>query len=254
MINVKQEQVFLGVPSIDRRIDVHCMLGIMHCLQYIGATSFMIGNSNISHVRNLMAHMFMEKSPCEWFQMVDSDIVFTRADWEILWEGNEDLVTAPYARKVIGEKPAEFGLGFTRVHRSVFEKIQKLTQDDGSEYAGRFMHKGELVTNYFPNGPSGTRWLAEDHGFFTLARMADVTYRLEKRTRLHHVGYFEFGYPEQIAGYKVFDGDTLKNVSIELAAGVDAGLEPMQIETKSGETQKEAWPDFPWPGSTKSLT
>jgi hypothetical protein len=174
--------------------------GMIQCLDYYSRPLMVVGQSNISLARNELAHTFLEKFPeFEWSMWIDSDIVFTPEDWLTLWEGDEEVVSACYSRKVLGEPATEFGLGFTRVHRSVFEKIKELTTDDGQEHAQRFYHKGAMLVNYFPNGanPAG-RWLGEDHGFFMLASLTDCKPRLEKRTKLRHVGEIEFGYPNQI--------------------------------------------------------
>jgi hypothetical protein len=61
-----------------------------------------------------------------------------------------------------------------------------------------------MMINYFPNGPNPAgRFLPEDYGFFTLASLTDVKPRLEKRTKLKHVGLHEFCYPDQIPGYTI---------------------------------------------------
>lgn len=204
-MKVPSEQVFVGMPSYDRRIDVHCMLGLMHCMPCYGRTYFNIGMSNICLARNEIADVFL-KTTHDWFMMIDSDTVFTREDWNLLWEGEEDVVTAEYAKKIIGERPVSFGLGFTRVHRRVFTKIAALLTDDGADYAQRFYHKGAMMVNYFPNGANAAgRWIGEDHGFFNLCSMTDVIPRVETRTKLRHVGTFEFGYPDQIPGFKMIE-------------------------------------------------
>lgn len=203
------EKVWVGIPSYDRRLDIGCVAGLFQCAHLYSRPFFLVGMSNISLARNEIAHIFMEKLPqYEWFVMIDSDIVFTIRDWQLLWDGSEDVVCAEYAKKIVGQSPTQFGLGFCRVHRSVFEKIKALKREDGDnvgeEYAQRFYHKGEMMVNYFPNGanPQG-RWLGEDHGFFMLAQLTDIKPRLETRTTLAHVGYFEFSYPNQIKGYKM---------------------------------------------------
>lgn len=199
---VAREKVFVTMPSMDRRIDIGTMAGLMACTPYYHMPFILAGMSNISLARNELAHIFLHKTEYEWCMMLDSDIVFTREDWELLWEGDEDVVTAEYAKKILGQPPAKFGLGFTRVHRSVFEKINALQTPEGTEYAGRFYHKGAMMTNFFPNGPTGeSRWLSEDHGFFMLCAMTDVKPRLETRTKLKHVGSIEYCYPDQLPGY-----------------------------------------------------
>jgi hypothetical protein len=159
--------------------------------------------SDISLARNEIVHVFLQTG-MQWLMWVDSDIVFQVDDWNLLWEGDEDIVTAEYARKIPGLKPAAYGLGFTRVHRSVFVAIEDLHNEDTvTETAQRYYMGGAMKVNFHPCGASGdNRWLGEDRGFFTLAAMAGCTHRLETRTRLKHVGHIEFGYPNQM---EVFD-------------------------------------------------
>jgi hypothetical protein len=196
---IPRENILVCMPSLDRRIDIGCVKGLMQCAPYYERPLFLIGQSNISLARNNLAHDFLKNSTAEWSMWIDSDIMFGTEDWYRLWEGDEEIVTSPYARKMLGEPPALFGLGFTRIHRSVFEKIAALVTDDGQETAQRFYHKGELRINYFPNGanPAG-RWLNEDHGFFMLAQMTNVKPRIETGCSLLHVGMMEFGFPDQI--------------------------------------------------------
>lgn len=201
-MNISRDSVFVGIPTIDRKIDIGTMMSIMSCMQWWAQFDSVACQSNICLARNCVASIFL-KSNREWFQLVDADIIFSQDDWALLWEGDEEIVVAPYARKVLGEPPAEFGLGFCRVHRSVFEKIEKLTTDDGRDYAGKFVHRGTLMTNFYPNGPTeGSRFVPEDYGFFTLARLTDAKPRLENRCRLRHVGLIEYGYPDQIPGWQ----------------------------------------------------
>lgn len=207
-----RDKVLVTMPTYDRRIDVGCMAGLVNCLEYYHTPFFMVGMSNISLARNEIAHMFL-KSPFEWMMMVDSDIVFSKEDWLLLWEGDEDIVCAEYSKKIIGEGAARFGLGFTRVHRSVFEKIEALTKEDGSESAQRFYHKGAMMVNYFPNGAnSESRWISEDHGFFMLASLCEgVKPRVETRTKLKHVGTLEYHYPDQLPGFKFIETEEGSN-------------------------------------------
>lgn len=194
-------KIFYGVPTHDRRVDVDCMLAIMRSvMRYGGETYFHMGVSEPHLARNLIAHQFL-KSNCDWFMKIDSDIVYSEADWNYLWEGDEMIVTAPYARKVPGRPPADFGLGFTRIHRSVFAAIDELQKEDGSPFVEQFYMESEMISHYYPGGVTGdSRWLGEDRGFFTLCAMTQTPYRLETRCHLEHVGPFKFGYPDQSNG------------------------------------------------------
>jgi len=203
--SVPREKVFVAIPCYDSKLDVACVSGLMQCMPYYARPFFWCGMSNIALARNEIAHIFMETfTDYDWLMMIDADTGFTVDDWKLLWEGDEQIVIAEYARKIIGEAPVKFGLGFTRVHRCVFEKLRALTNDDGKEKLTRFYHKGQVMVDYFPNGAmlSG-RWIGEDQGFFMWAAYTDAAVRLETRTKLKHVGRFEFCYPDQVPGYKI---------------------------------------------------
>lgn len=208
------EKIFFGVPSADRRIDVDCAISMFKMiLKYGGEHYFHMGISDIALARNYVIHRFL-KSDCDWLMMIDSDIIFSEKDWNLLWEEgvkcpsnpdeySEDVVIGSYARKIPGATPTAFGLGFARVHRRVFEAIDKVTKQDGSPFVERYYLDGELYGHYFPVGVSGdSRWVGEDKGFFILCQMADIVYRLENRIHLQHVGFFLYGYPNQDNGAK----------------------------------------------------
>ena len=194
-------KIFYGVPCATRNIDVDCAIAIFKTVhQYGGQTYFHMGISDIALARNLVVQKFL-LSECDWLMMIDSDIIFSDDDWNFLWEGDEDIVTAPYARKIPGKSPALFGLGFTRVNRRVFHSIDALQKDDSSPFVDQFYMDGAIHSHYFPNGVTGdSRWLGEDRGFFTLCAMASIPYRMEPRCTLRHVGSFIFGYPDQSNG------------------------------------------------------
>jgi hypothetical protein len=206
------EKIFFGVPCMDHKIDVDCAISVFKKLQeYGGHQYFLKGISDIAYARNLLAHKF-KKTDCDWFLMIDSDISFSDEDWELLWEGDEDIVVCAYARKMPGMPPADIGLGLARIHRRVFEMIENLENESGAEMAQRFYLNGEIHTHFFPNGVTGdSRWLGEDKGFLTLCSMTGAKVRWENRTRLRHRGSFYYGYPDQDCGAKFWS----PNVQIE---------------------------------------
>jgi len=195
-----RNEIVVSIPSIDRRVDVGCIGGLLQTCHLYHHTDFFCGNSDIALARNEIAHRFVEYSDFPWLVMIDSDIEFNPSDWELLWEGDEDIVTCAYSKKIIGEKPAEYGLGFTRVHRSVFERLRDLRMEDGKEALPRFYLKGDVMCAYFTSGPShDSRWVGEDKSFFIRASLLNgCTCRVERRTTLRHIGAFPFHYPEQI--------------------------------------------------------
>lgn len=69
------------------------------------------------------------------------------------------------------------------------------------------IHKGRMFHDYYPSGPivnefvPTSQWMGEDHGFFTLAMLAGIIVRIEKRTRLLHIGRKAYPYePDMNAG------------------------------------------------------
>lgn len=203
-MNKSREKILVALPMYDSRMDAGCVSGLLKCIPHYGHPLFFCGMSNIALARNEIAHLFVEKTPFDWLMCIDSDTSFNEDDWKLLWEGDEEIVCAEYARKILGEKPVQFGLGFTRIHRSVFEKIKALMHEDGAERVNRFMHKGQMMVDYYPNGAiQSGRWIGEDQGFFMWAALTEASIRMETRTKLGHVGRFEFGYPNQIPGFEM---------------------------------------------------
>lgn len=204
---IPREKIVVAVPVHNFLIDVGCVGGLLECVPYYVHPMIFAGHSNIAHARNIMAHNFM-KSSAEWLMWIDADTCFTRRDWEVLWEGDELIVCADYAKKFLGLPPNRGGLGFCRVHRSVYEKIQTILHEDGEPRAMQFRYNGEILWDYHPNGAlANMEWIGEDHGFFSWVRHLDIKIRFEERTRLGHAGRFVYGYPDQIPGFKMVDVD-----------------------------------------------
>lgn len=136
------------------------------------------GVSHVGLARNLVAADFL-RSNCEWLVFIDSDIIGSRHDMQLLLEpcdmsavysepdsttshdpprptrttvsqiqepetghsvdwnnrfvaAADVLVTAEYAYKDDTCSPCRFGLGFTRIHRSVFDTLAALKHDGGN--------------------------------------------------------------------------------------------------------------------------
>lgn len=120
--------------------------------------------SHVSLARNLIAGSFMA-SDFEWLVCIDHDHAFTRRDFELLMQPvdmladqqptrlmlpqfasgvpvnfNTDvkrpapadlIVCSEYSFKNDTLEPIKLGLGFTRIHRSVFDRLQNLVHDGG---------------------------------------------------------------------------------------------------------------------------
>ena len=204
---IPREKVMLAIPVKDK-FDPGVVDGMLRTIRFWGQPLFLGGCSDPGLARCKIAHVFVEKAlEFDWLMMVDDDMCFSERDWELLWEGEELIVCADYSKKILGQRPTGTGLGFTRVHRSIFEKLKDLRKDDGSELLERFYMEGEMYVDYFPSGTrlmQGRR-LGEDQGFFMLCSMVTDSIRWEKRTQLGHAGRFVYGYPHQIPGYEMRD-------------------------------------------------
>ena len=181
------------IPSMDGRIDLETMKGLMQVAQ-LGVpfeVSVKVGNSNIQSARDALANDWLQDTAWDEAVWLDTDIGFSFSDWEILWSGSEDAVCCTYPRKSQTiSAMVEWGFGFVRTHRRVFEQIADLQTDDGLEVAARYRAWGRDRIEYFPSGARvvGGQSIAEDVGFWTLAKLADASMRLETRTLLRHRG------------------------------------------------------------------
>jgi hypothetical protein len=207
-------KVLVCTPAGDGRVECGYAGGLMAAssAHLFGNILFSAGCSDVRMVRNLIAHAFL-KTQFEWMVSIDADICFSADDFKILMDyppyeliensddttvnewGEAVIVCAEYARKVETLDPCRFGLGFTRIHRFVFDTLLNADDDDGKPRVGGFLHKGELITDYFPNGPGlDNTWFGEDTGFFHLCRLCGITPRVEQRTKLIHVGRKAYPY------------------------------------------------------------
>lgn len=153
------------------------------------------------------------------------------------------LVCAEYAYKRDEFEPVQFGGGFYRVHKSVFNLLTNLTHPDngrvevdqralgqlferiqqggiadtatfaligalketqtsqaGTHRIWQCTHNGRMFYDFFPSGamlsaglPHGD-WKGEDHGFWTLCSLAGLIPRVERRTRVIHIGRKGYAY------------------------------------------------------------
>jgi hypothetical protein len=199
--------IFVGRPIFDRSTPGHDR-GMLELLEdrSIGAQYDHVGESSISTARDYIAHYFLTRTNCEWLVWIDSDITFSRQDWAYLTEGDELAVCAEYLKKTqdLKHEVANFGLGFARVHRSVYERLESLRYDDSGgprlmRYRAGVLLQGtrtmEDMVEYHPVGvmPDGSR-RNEDHGFWLMVRLAEIKIRVETRTKLGHTGNFTWWY------------------------------------------------------------
>lgn len=192
---VDPREIVVAVPCHTGRVDVLTSNGLCNIIgtgRLANQPLWQFGGSNVGAVRNTIAHKFLNECPCQWLVMLDDDIGFTVRDWDYLWEdqAGELAVCAEYLQKLPGKLvPAQFGLGFARVHRSVFEALTQLSNEDGTPYVRQGYYTGQLMWDFFPQGVTASgEYRQEDHGFWQLVRLASVSVRIERRCQLDHSG------------------------------------------------------------------
>ncbi len=197
---VDPSKVFIVTPTHDGNVCCGYAGALARSAGLYGAIGFISGNSNIALARALQAAAFLAREEFTWLLSIDADMQWTRKDLELLYEGEEPIVCAEYAKKDGSNRPAQLGLGFTRIHRDVFGHLRTLTTDrtpDGKEapMIGNFKWESQIVDDFFPTGPGmDGRFLGEDQGFFHLVQMSGLLPRIETRTRLLHWGRAAFAY------------------------------------------------------------
>lgn len=183
-----RENTAVCVPAGDGRCEMGFMRGLIESIPLWSGLFEMPYCSHVSLARNRLMHGFLQ-SPFEWAIMIDTDIVFAAKDFGYLLQGssregleNTYAVNAHYARKDEDGGTIEQGLGFARVHRSVFEVLAQ-TLCTSSEF------RGERLTDFFVSGSLGLQnWMGEDAAFWLLCSEIGVRPRIEKRCRLQHIG------------------------------------------------------------------
>jgi hypothetical protein len=233
---IDPRQVMVCIPSYSQRIVAEAVGSLIACTRFFAQISITQGVSHVAMARNLIAEKFL-RSGLEWLVSIDDDIAFTPNDFQILMEprathadetqptqiycnqmsmrsggrtddGTMDRVSLPADAIVCAEDsykddtltPCRQGLGFVRIHRSVFESLQKLQHEDGTARLWQSMYQGRMVTDFYPSGPivsmivPGAPWTGEDHGFFLVCRLAGIIPRIETRTKLFHVGSKAYPY------------------------------------------------------------
>lgn len=240
MLNPRK--ILIAMPCYDGRVMCETAGSLWHIA---GKAAALTTPAEVSHpalVRNMIAAAFMGNPQFEWLVCLDSDIVFSVEDWDLLMQpccdelvdesnptptrevveqiiGRDNrgaplttakaadiLVNAEYSMKNDTNTPVRLGKGFTRVHRSVFERLQALTHEDGTPRLWQAIQKGTVMYDYYPSGPfiaqiiPTVEWKGEDHGFFSLCMLAGIIPRIETRTRLTHIGRKGYQYEPNPGG------------------------------------------------------
>jgi glycosyltransferase involved in cell wall biosynthesis len=225
--------VLILTPSKDGKVETTregSMISIASA-HLFGNIAYLNECSNIGMARNLMIAGALH-SQYEWFVFLDDDISFVPRDFKILMDypqttGGDDVLPpidltpeigygptkigvknlqgdiehhvmiscAEYSKKTDSGDVARLGLGFCKIHRSVFSALDALdSENEGEAFLDSFMNQGRLVTDYFITGCRNHNFLTEDVGFFTLCRMAGIYPRIEQRCQLIHTGKKQYHY------------------------------------------------------------
>lgn len=206
---IDPKKVFVSIPTLSGEVCHETVKGLLGSAGLYGGVDFVTGCSEVNLARNLAVQHFDSLPQFDHMVFIDSDIGFSRQDFEFLMSGDEDAVYAPYSKKDGTGKPSEFGLGFARVKRSVFEKIldlktanpiDGLPDPDGEPAVNFFFWQGAMVFEFFPSfATAAHHWSGEDHSFWKLVKMSGATVRVEERVRLRHWGRIAFTLPEKAA-------------------------------------------------------
>ncbi len=182
-----RENTAICLPCADYRIDMGCMQGLLASVPQWSGFFQLPGCSHVNLARNLLVNGFLS-APYEWCVMIDSDIGFIAQDFGYLMEGMsnnpypEFAANGVYALKDDSGEVVHQGLGFARVHRSVFEVLAKTLCMTAE-------HRGSQIVDFFPSGSLGMgKWMGEDACFWLLCAEIGVRPRIEKRVRLQHAG------------------------------------------------------------------
>lgn len=181
--------IHIAMPCHDGRVMCETAGSIIGVGGRYAAVSMPAEVSNVSLVRNQIASNFLA-SKFEWMVCIDSDIAFSRQDWDYLMQPIDQesvdvdhpeptrenvqqivsrdpqtghpvtdlmpadmLVRAEYSYKDDTCTPITYGMGFVRIHRFVFERLKRLTNKDGDARLWSMMHKGIELYDFFPSGP-----------------------------------------------------------------------------------------------------
>lgn len=218
--------VLVLTPSHDGKVEVGYAGGLASAASahLFGNMFFLSGNSHVAGARNACAHVF-KTSPYEESLWIDADIGFSADDVKLLMgypmvkgqfeppdqsafdnaatkdANGEPLIScAEYSRKSESMEPVRLGLGFCKISKEVFRRLDDLKDADGAPVVQQYMNNGQLVSDYFISGCRNDRWLGEDQGFFILCHMAGIVPRIEQRTNLMHVGRKVYPYNAPIIG------------------------------------------------------
>jgi len=169
------------------------------------------GGSQIDMIRSQLACAALDLG-ADVALFIDSDILFDPADIAVISNSARNVqgvVGAPYSERRMGSglvgcfepsvdevtfgeggglyrAPGVLGMGFTAIHRSVFERLDALPQ-----YAS-CNSQGGIIRPYFQRIIADGYWLYEDASFCHAARAAGAGTFTDTRIKVKHLGDHPF--------------------------------------------------------------
>lgn len=172
--------------------------------------------SLISRGRSRIANFFINNTNFEYLFFLDADVGFEASDVITLFEHQRELVSGAYPMKTIPLKwnyaltqPSvrdgnlvaidRIGIGFTMIHRSVFEQIidkfgtelQYFPTNESSTYPPTEKERTNSF-HFFSELKVDNVYLPEDFSFFARARACGIQPWLDVSINLSHVGSHVF--------------------------------------------------------------
>jgi hypothetical protein len=195
--------VLIGVPAYTGSLACETADGLLRTRDLYASVLWMMNCCNIGQARNAIVSYFM-RSQMETLIMVDTDIVFQRADMaRLLSHGPEiEVVGGIYRlRTVTGKlayaplnpeqpppKAAELvpcagvGTGFIRIRRTALQRMI-----DGHAHRA-YTQDGNPAWDLFPVGPLDGQYVSDDYQFCRLARTSDINIWADTGIILGHKG------------------------------------------------------------------
>ena len=175
----------------------------------------MANESLITKGRSKLANFFINNTEYDYLFFLDADIGFQPEDVLKLLSHQKEIVSGAYPMKTLPLKwnfslsqPTKrqknliaidkIGIGFTIIHRSVFEKIKSFYGEE-LKYTPDFNSNVPPTTkelnnsyHYFCEMKFNDRFLPEDLSFFARAKECGVQAWMDSSINLKHVGSYIF--------------------------------------------------------------
>lgn len=179
--DIKGVNVAIGMPAYRGVIPVDLMNSILEVFMSKLTGMAMITereNAIISHARNKIVNRFLNETKFQKLLFIDDDMIFNKEDFEriLCWSTKYPIVCGAYPMR---DYPITFpikmdeppimnehglvkiygtGMGFTIIDRSVFEKLDAVTED--------YNFRGNILKGYFNMEYKDGEFFGEDIYFF----------------------------------------------------------------------------------------